>query len=262
MLITCPKCSAQYEIPEGVYIPNGKKMKCSNCQHVFISSNEDVVEAAGNDADETFQPVNIDPVMDEKVGEDSVFAEDDVFQPEEVPQPFVPVVPAVVERPEKRGVGVWLAVLSALIFVILVGAGILYRDVLFTNLSKAKMVATAVPAKPEVLPPVINDMHPVDKYVEETPQVVVLPQIQSVRFEKRQEVNLEIQIEGVLKNPTDQQMKLPEKVRAFAYDSEGNILFEKEIYLTDKVLPAGAELSFFGTYQPAPEGVQWVDVSF
>ena len=101
-----------------------------------------------------------------------------------------------------------------------------------------------------------------EEYVEETPEIVLLPQIQSVRFEKRLDPEPTIRIEGVLRNNSSKSMRLPAKVRAVAYSSEGTILFEKEIFLTDSILPANTELSFFGSYQPAPDGVQWVDVTF
>ena len=263
MLITCPKCSAQYQIPEGVRIPNGKKMKCSNCQHVFVLPEESVIDDSEEMLEKEPQQVDIDPVVDEVTSE-PVFAEDDVFMAEEVPQPFKPVEPVATQ--EKKGVGILWALLSLVAFVVLIGAGILYRDMFFKENTSVKQMQV----KPEmeiVMPsPELKQAeykrHQVDKYVEESPQFVALPQIQSVRFEKRQDIDLEIRIEGVLNNTTDQEMVLPEKVRAFAYDTQGNVLFEKEIYLTDKVLPAGKTLAFFGTYQPAPEGVQWIDVTF
>ena len=268
MLITCPKCSVQYKIPEGVYVPAGKKMKCSNCQHVF-TLNENVEEQ--NKVEEVLdspQQIDIDPVVEEEGAPEAVFAEDEVFKAEEVPQPFVPVTPAVTE--EKKSVGVWAALISMLILIVLIGAGVLYKDVLFGQwLNIAPALAPQnkiqrpnenVDSKP--VAPVAEKVNTVRAYTEETPQIVLLPQIQSVRFEQRQDVDLEIRIEGVLKNQTNQPMRLPEKVRAIAYDAQGKVMFEKEIYLTDKVLSAGDELSFFGTYQPAPEGVQWVDVTF
>lgn len=266
MIITCPKCSAQYQIPDGVRISNGKKMKCSACQHVFVWQGEEPVSETPESAEDIPLQVNIDPVEEDQDQTETVFAEDDVFKAEEVPQPFVPVAQAIPE--EKRSLGLVTALISLAILVLLVGAGLFYRDaikkwaLIGTEKTQQAQELTVSSVSSTNKTHEENRARPVERYVVETPQVVILPQIQSVRFETRQDVDLEVRIEGMLKNPTSQQIILPEKVRAFAYDAQGKVLFEKEIYLTDKVLPAGETLSFFGTYQPAPEGVQWVDVTF
>ena len=67
-------------------------------------------------------------------------------------------------------------------------------------------------------------------------------------------------IEGVVRNLGMQELLLPEKVYAIAYDTQGTVLFEKEIYLSKNSLKPSEEQPFFGTYTPAPEGIQWVDV--
>ena len=271
MLITCPKCSVQYQIPEEVRLVAGRKIKCSNCQHVFIFSNDESVPASVEDQD--VQLMEIDPVVEETAADDAVFAEDDVFQSDDVPQPFVPVASA--PQNDKKGTSVLAAFLSALLLFALIVLGIVYREDLFGRwLSFGQRETTDSDSKFDYKLDVItpNDkknsvnqmpsLKPVLNYEEQAPQIVSLPQIRSVQFEKRQDLDTEIRIEGVLENVSNEVMHLPPKVRAVAYDSAGQVLFEKEIYLTDKELPAGKTLSFFGTYQPAPDGVQWVDVTF
>ncbi len=269
MLIVCPKCSVQYEIPEGMHIPAGKKLKCSNCQHLFVLDDQNQQDRV-DDLFESSQQIEVNPVPEEEPMEASVFAEDNVFQPEEVPQPFMPVAAEATEQ-RKRGVSFLWLLLSVIVLISFVLVGVVYRDVLFGHWRAApsalmKRQDAPVRSYPQVLPqktkPIAVSVQDVDKYIKETPQVVMLPQIQSVRFEKKQGEELEVSIEGVLKNPTTQSMKLPKKVRAFAYDAQGQVLFEKEIYLTDTSLPAGEILPFFGTYQPAPDNVQWIEVTF
>ena len=272
MIITCPKCSATYQIPDEVPLSEGKKMKCSHCQHVFLFSKGEDVSPMESKVEETNVDaiIDIDPVLPEQEETSRVFA-DEPASKEDMPQPFLPV--AVVEPKRKRPVGIIAAIVSFCVLIALFGLGIVYRDVLFKEFlpSSAPSVARRAPVtatKPRVevketapMPP--KKVEPVKtEYVEETPEIVLLPQIQSVRFEKRLDPEPTIRIEGVLKNNTASIMKLPEKVRAVAYSAEGRILFEKEIFLTDSVLPSGLELPFFGSYQPAPEGVQWVDVTF
>ena len=271
MLITCPKCFSKYQIPEEVRLTVGRKVKCSYCQHVFTLSEQELSASVPNEPTTPSEKVLSDSqeVSPVEIEEHKVFEDQPVFQ-DDVPQPFVPVTTSEVEN--KKTVGVWVAVLSLFLLLILLGAGIYYRDALFDAFSPQvvlpKQSVKKVDIRPEIerispkkstLPVSKNILVP---YVERTPYIVMLPQIQSVRFEKRLDPVPTIRIEGVLKNITSEQMQLPAKVRAIAYNAEGAILFEKEIYLTDLILPAGEEKPFFGSYQPAPDGVQWVDVTF
>ena len=264
MLITCPKCSAKYQVPEEVHLSIGKKVKCSNCAHVFIfnETNEHSDPIPENNPVEEVLPVQ----TEQDAPQEQVFSDSPVFQ-DDVPQAFVPVSTPE-ETPSKRPVGMWMAIISFVILAITIAFGILYKDTLFETLMPTTSIQTPSYTKPDVAKaksyntptqekqPVISESFP------ETPRTVFLPQIQSVRFEKRTEPVSEIKIEGVLKNSTTEELRLPEKVRAIAYNSEGAVLFEKEIYLTDSILPAGEDRPFFGSYQPAPNDVQWVEVTF
>jgi len=271
MLITCPKCSTKYQIPTEAHLSVGRKVKCSHCQHVFTLSEQGISEmVVDNVIDSVLDNQNDTPQEVETVIDDQkVFEDQPVFQ-DDVPQPFVPVANAEVES--KKSVGSWMAVFSLLFVLILLGVGVYYRDVLFDALSPQYNMPKTEKKEVNVTQQIeqskekkinVSALRSVTMpYVEETPDVVMLPQIQSVRFEKRTDPIPTIRIEGVLKNTTPTSMRLPTKVRAMAYNAEGAILFEKEIYLTDLILPAGEERPFFGSYQPAPDGVQWVDVTF
>ncbi|MBQ3695392.1 MAG: zinc-ribbon domain-containing protein [Alphaproteobacteria bacterium] len=267
MLITCPKCSVKYQIPDEVRLSEGKKLKCSNCMHVFTFSTE--TEPAVDQPVVSEEPQEKAVENEPNPAEDKVFSDGPVFQ-DEVPQAFVPVEST--EKEPKHPIGMFGAVLSFCILVVLLVFGFLYRDVLLDkvvsipNTGRSNFVKEAL--KPEiqrentVVPELKEHPVPREEYVVENPEIVVLPQISSVRFEKRLDPIPTIRIEGVLKNMSSVTIKLPEKVRAIAYDQEGAVLFEKDIFLTDLVLPAGEERLFFGSYQPAPDGVQWVDVTF
>ncbi len=268
MLITCPKCSAEYQIPDEVHLTVGRKLKCSQCQTVFALNEENQFNSEKNKADFSSEGVASSSgqtvvTCDEK----KVFEDQPVFQ-DDVPQPFMPV--ASVEPESKNSVASWMAVISLLLLLGLLGVAVFYRDLLFDTfspkltmpVSQTAKVVNESGTKPQESVSDHKDKTPMTSYVEETPETILLPQIQSVRFEKRLDPTPVIRIEGVLKNGTSSLMKLPPKVRAIAYNAEGAILFEKEIYLTDSILMAGEERPFFGSYQPAPDGVQWVDVTF
>jgi hypothetical protein len=40
MFIICPKCSAKYQIPEGITLQEGQKLKCSACDFIFLKGEE------------------------------------------------------------------------------------------------------------------------------------------------------------------------------------------------------------------------------
>ena len=44
MLISCPKCNAVYQIPDGKIPANGKKFKCAECGEVWTVRPQDVKE--------------------------------------------------------------------------------------------------------------------------------------------------------------------------------------------------------------------------
>ena len=68
-------------------------------------------------------------------------------------------------------------------------------------------------------------------------------------------------IEGKIHNDTDVSQILPGVVYAKAYDQHGKILFQKEIYFSKELMAPFAQKSFYSTYMPAPEGIQWMEVS-
>lgn len=267
MLITCPKCSVQYQIPEEVRLVSGKKLKCSACQHVFVFEQNQT-----DDSIVLSEPVAVESVVEvQQETQPNVFADAPVFQ-EDVPQAFMPVVVPV--SPKKKSFHLFGVLLVLIFVVLLVGAGFIYRDILFAPFSETfsvsfpkKVVQTeqkeVVPPKPVVVEPAKVDVEPLqEKVIQENQTVVALPRIHSVRFEKRGAPESVVRIEGILKNETDQMMRLPEKVRAIAYNAQGGVLFEKDIYLADSVLEAEAEQAFFGSHSLPEEEIQWIDVTF
>jgi ribonucleoside-triphosphate reductase len=68
-------------------------------------------------------------------------------------------------------------------------------------------------------------------------------------------------IEGKIHNDTNVSQMLPEVVYAKAYDQHGRILFQKEIYFSKELMAPFAQKSFYSTYIPAPDGIQWMEVS-
>jgi len=276
MLITCPKCAAKYQIPAEVHLTAGRKMQCSNCHYIFsLTEQSQQTEEPPQPTIEEITPetpsIENIPDMPETNENESVFAEESVFQ-EDVPQPFVPIAttPETPDAPDKRPISLISVILCSVLLVALATAGFIYRDLLFGNqildstrsLLTTHFQSSSSTDEKNTQTEKVTNLNNGVAYVEETPQVVLLPQIQSVRFEKQDGTTPLIRIEGILKNPTSTTLALPEKVRAVAYDAQGEVLFEKEIYLTDKVLPAGEERAFFGSYQQAPANVQWIEVTF
>ena len=76
------------------------------------------------------------------------------------------------------------------------------------------------------------------------------------------EIGPAVQIEGVIRNDQDYPMNLPQVVYVKAYDTHGQVLFQKEIYFNKQQLIPHQEQAFFGTYSPAPKEIKWIDASF
>ena len=278
MLITCPKCSAQYQVPDEVELLPGRKLQCSECKFVF-----------------KFQPV-IQEEKQEKVAlvppEDAVlttvsYSEKTVSieKKQSVPtESSFPEVFCPVPAEDKKGILSYLILFICFCFIALLSVvGWYYRDLLFmeTNffrfdtkeyqrpLRKMTPKRRSVPvSRPKVVLPAQEQDFPEVKSIEaETMPSVPSPErdslvIQNSRFRVTSQADISaVLIEGILYNSSDQDIPLPEKLYATAYEKEGRILFKKEIYLPQGMLKAHQEQAFFGTYTSAPGRVQWIDVS-
>ena len=285
MLITCPKCSAKYQIPSEIRLVEGKKVQCSACQHIFefspSVSKEDftkekrllVPEDAVLSIVSKTKEITLQKITPSELNSSGELVS--------LPEVFVPIQE---QAPPQQPPYFWI-ILCSLLLLGLTFIGWLYRDSLWMDVYKIpplvreKMIPVKTSKRREVIHPyskavekpvVITPDIPLD--LDEIPEqkedgaVAVLPQgsasalsIQSVRFRKTT-TNGAILIEGILKNTSPEPVVLPEKIYALAYGTDGTILFEKEIYLSAGVLPSGAEQAFFGTHTPLVEGVQWIDV--
>lgn len=59
MIITCPACDAQYLLPDDAVGPNGRRVKCTTCAHVWTSYPDAFEEIQ----DTVFEPDFVDPFM-------------------------------------------------------------------------------------------------------------------------------------------------------------------------------------------------------
>lgn len=95
MIIACPNCKTKYNLPEEKISPDGSKVKCAKCRHVFdvapppATPEEEVVgllekEAPAVDAPETSEE-DFDEAFDQAASEDSP-AEEEPSEPEEEPE--------------------------------------------------------------------------------------------------------------------------------------------------------------------------------
>jgi len=55
MILSCPQCHTKYQLAEAQLKPNGRKLRCSRCQHVFWASSEGRIAevASGQDPGKT-----------------------------------------------------------------------------------------------------------------------------------------------------------------------------------------------------------------
>ncbi len=276
MLITCPKCSAKYQIPSEIKLSNGKKVQCSACQHIFMFHQKQEVSPS--------KIASLVPPDDAVLSVQTRTEKITLKTPEISPANEKPVLPEAfrpvqIQKTSSIIPYFWILLCSILLICFMVMVW-LYRDLLlnrsllmppvstidYMHQKKSVLVSPKVPKK--VVPKVVENEQIVVSQVQELPAVTEeihpiqtqqMPSVQSVRFRKTPTGDA-ILIEGTLKNKTQEVVSVPEKIYALAYNTKGALAFEKEIYLPSGVLYPDMEQPFFGTYVPVEEEIQWVDV--
>lgn len=138
MFVQCPKCGAQYKIPEGVILPKSGKFQCSACKEIFVEKDlnkfkniddtsiydKKLIESTLN-ADEVLSE-NLNKVQDDitELSKDSVMSnpppsQERDFEINSLPEAFVPIA----ESPSVRQ-GKIRKIILFLIFLFVVIAGI------------------------------------------------------------------------------------------------------------------------------------------
>ena len=180
----------------------------------------------------------------------------------EFPEVFKPLDSV---SPQSPGILLWSIV--CLIFLIICVFGVwVYRDMLKVNYVVPTYTNHTLPRvngyqniKTEE---VIDDIPLFDEDMKETLASPVSRcenfRFHSVRF--RHEA-ADLLIDGIIHNNTNSYQPMPISVYAVAYDDLGKILFQKEIFLPKENIQPYGQKAFFGTYSPAPDGVQWIEVS-
>ncbi|NVO56566.1 zinc-ribbon domain-containing protein [Rhodobacteraceae bacterium B1Z28] len=96
MRLTCPNCSAQYEVPDEVIPEDGRDVQCSNCDQTWFQ--------AKHPADATAEPTDVEsetaPVEDEVTEAAPVSAEEEAPEAEEKEQPTEEPAPEPKPEPE------------------------------------------------------------------------------------------------------------------------------------------------------------------
>lgn len=281
MLITCPKCSAQYKIPSEIKLSDGKKVQCSACNHIFefhpesSEKNEKISLLPPEDAvlsmTSRTEKITVRTVEPEKT-----FVSD---TPMTLPEAFQPVK----RQQNTQNTPYFWIVLCGVLLLGLAFIGWMYRDALLMDnygiqpntfhktrpiKQHRKQKTSRIQSKSPTMTPDI----PLSLGEEDVRALTTIPDepapiptaqsalsVQSVRFRKTPTGDA-VLIEGVLKNTTSETLPVPEKIYALGYDTSGAQAFEKEIYLPNGILYPNMEQPFFGTYTPATKEIQWVDV--
>ena len=126
MLIICPKCSAKYQVPEGIRLENGQKLKCSACDFVFLKGEEAplVLDKEVKQSTESVQELPPKAFSTPLYTSSTLNA----TPADSLPEAFKPV-----ESVPKHG-GLWLIPVYILIILILCIAGWMFRDSLQPSL--------------------------------------------------------------------------------------------------------------------------------
>ncbi len=252
MFVICPKCSAKYRIPSEITLQEGQKMQCSACKHIFV------YEQIKNESFETEVEIPKDPVLPSG---NVVIKEENILIKKSLPEVFKPVQPMSVSQGSK----VFVCVFIFILVLFLCMAMWFVRDILKTDYTSFNSdnhiprVGTVpnLPDSKEIEIPLFENGISESK----TSSIEGLDNFlhfHSVRFHKQAESLL---IEGIIQNDANFSQKLPERIYATGYNQHGKELFQKEIFLSNDIIEPYGQKAFFGTYSPAPNGVQWIEVS-
>ncbi len=109
MILTCPQCHTKYQLAEEQLKPNGRKVRCSRCRHVFWADSDGKISEVSTDLD--IDQKEASSVKGENTSKENIFAfEDD--RSEDLDQ----------TEASKEGSGVKVVWIVVLILVI-IGAG-------------------------------------------------------------------------------------------------------------------------------------------
>ncbi len=271
MFVVCPKCGAKYQIPSEISLNYGQRMQCSACGHYFVLAKENSFSKNESIQKERETVKKLDVAQTKQSAQP--------VSPTVLPEVFQPSM-QVLKRKPSLFLPLLLVIVSLFILFVLLGLAWQYREELkFQNQLDAVQVRRSAPLRPAVQPEergeplreVPVDLTTLDmQEIQETlPEEVPLfaednsPDFsfRSLRFNTLEGEMPAVQIEGIIKNEQDYPMSLPEVIYVNAYDVQGRLLFQKEIYFTQKKLMPHQEQAFFGTYSPAPKEIKWIDAA-
>ena len=176
MFIICPKCAAKYQIPTGITLDAGQKMKCSACGAVFLKGEEAPLVLSTPRP----TPRAAQPVADEAFSTPLYTAKTElsVTPKESLPEAFQPVA----ATPSSRMKGMLIVLIYLALIVGLCALGWTYRDFLKQSFQDivpaAKPAVTRVyrPARPDIIPPKVErTLPPAPVTTLPEPRPVVVP---------------------------------------------------------------------------------------
>lgn len=122
MFIICPKCAAKYQIPDGITLQEGQKLKCSACDFIFLKGEESplileqpVIREPAETATEAFStPLYTQPDSDNQTTNPANMPLPEAFQP--------------VSNPAKSRTYLWFIPIYIILIVALCMMGWHFRD--------------------------------------------------------------------------------------------------------------------------------------
>ena len=253
MFVVCPKCMSKYRIPLEITLKEGQKLQCSSCRCVFNFQPEK--NENKNESSVSGIQIPKDPVLTQ-----AVVHEEKIVYTRKLPEVFTPLEPMA-----KRSSYTWIWLIICLgIFFVSVSGIWFYRDMLKIDYSAHSFPRLSKKHSDNVS----NDLIDIPLFDEETLPAKApansdaactdIFAFHSIRFRLQDSSLL---IEGTVKNRTEFTQSVPASVYVTAYNIHGQPIFQKEIFLPNEVLPPYGQKAFFGSYSPAPDGVQWIEAS-
>lgn len=254
--VSCPNCGATYQLDEAKVGPNGRKLKCAKCAHVWVAmkesaspepaaTSEEVVQPVQEEVKDTAVPVVEAPSVEEHapaaVGDMPVLKEEETFHP-------VEDIAGVARQGGWRwflGGKKWI-VLGTLVAAAGLSAG------LWVLMSPAPKDADV-----DMDAPVVTTPEVMKREVVKAPAGVVIEDVSS-GFSTGERDELVFSVKGVLDNTGKDKVTLPE-LQVELVNAEGGVADVWPVKLDKGTLAAGEKVPWevHFSHPPVDEMTGW-----
>jgi predicted Zn finger-like uncharacterized protein len=252
MILTCPSCDKRFQVPDGAVGPDGRKVRCSSCRHVWFQAPEAAPAEApvvpgpieSEPEAETAAPQAPEPLPAPSPDDDDNAGQDDSVAmpwptPDDLARHRAPefditrvVGPDKAHADDRGGGGIWLLFAVVLVVIALGAALYIWRDQVMRAVPQSIPVYAAAGL---IAPPNASGLR-----------------LDDVAFDVvEDDGNKTLIVTGQVLNEADEVKQLP-MLRGELLDANGQIVTFWVFPASDGVLGPGEQTSFRDVYPNPP----------